>query len=140
MIASRGEACHVADNPASKRDQRGFPGMPLLQQTVKDPVQSLPVLEFLAIGQNNCINTLPGKAAFRTLEIQGRDSFIGHNHDLGAANKTRQVPGAKKVLTNKNGVAAIPQFNRKFTKQVRHDYDLPSGSAFCGAEFLDSAG
>ena len=84
LIAGCGKTGHITNDSSTKSNQSGFPGMPLLKQTIEDHIKGLPVLELLAIGKHDGIDPLPGETGFRLIKIERFNRLVGNNHDLCA--------------------------------------------------------
>jgi len=53
LVGGGGKADHVADNTAAQRNQRGFAFGAVLNQSVKNKVERLPIFVYFPIGQDN---------------------------------------------------------------------------------------
>ncbi len=83
LVAGRGEARDVADDPAAERQHHRIAVEPLSDQGIENPAHRLQRLLLLPLRQDALLNAAPvaeGRAQRR--QVQARHRGVGHDHEV----------------------------------------------------------
>jgi hypothetical protein len=97
---------------AAQSDQRGRTIAASLQQDIEDRVERLPVLELLAIGQNDLgdINPCPAQRVCQALQVKWCNGCVGDDRRLRPPQERQQQVGTlQQGRPNVNRIRSIPE-------------------------------
>ena len=99
---------HVTDNTATQRYHRGASIMTCCEQAIENQLQGFPILERLAIGQDDRQHRELREATRQALKIEWRDRCIGHNRHLAPGDmRSQQLRLIQQTFANMNRVATL---------------------------------
>ena len=113
-IAGRGKAGHVAHHTAAQSKQHGLAVAAVLQQCVKNQLQSGPVLVRLAIGQGHQqhLGISAGQRRLQTRGIKRRHLGVGDDQRSAGTRQTRVAVGtAQQICTDQDVIGTICQLD-----------------------------
>lgn len=84
------------------------------EQAVEDELEGFPVLEGLAIGQNDGLDLVAGEGLGQPFEIKRGDGFVGDDGHLLARDMRRKQLGLRQqVGTDVDGIATLAEIDLK---------------------------
>ena len=122
-VAGGSKAGDIAHHTTAQGEQHGFAIAAVLQQGIKNQVQSGPGFVLFTVGQTHFMHlgVLALQRGAHALGVQGRDGGVADQQRRTGARQTGVAGGiAQQAGTNVNGVAALAQVNAQGVKKVAH--------------------